>query len=462
MTQDLPEDTDSNSHPVLSRQPGLVSRRAALTFTVAALAVPLTGCGLFDEDEKPIMVGKRENVLSVGAGLVVDPADKTVVSIPAPVAVPEWPQPGRVPSHESVNAALDGMHERWSVRIGVGKNGGVLAAQPMVAGGHVYTMDATGEISAFLLQTGERVWRKATKPKRMRSSNLGGGLTVADDTVYVVDGVAESLALDAKTGEIKWRVDVGTPGRSAPTVVGNRMVFGTIDERLIALDATSGRQLWTYAATASATIVFGQPAPAIVDNVVLAGFGSGDVAAIRIETGESVWSDTLGAAGGRNSILDFSSVHGLPVISDGTAYVISLGQVLTAIDIRSGRRLWERTVSGKDNLVIVGNWLFVLSSDQQMACLNKLDGHVRWVTVLPRFRKAKSQKQAIVWSGPVLANGKLICVSDFPKQGMITVDAVTGKLGQPVKLGSTSPLTPVVAHGMLLVITDDGRLTAYG
>ena len=463
MTSSLPDMKSGSTGAV----PAL-SRRAALVAAVAVLAAPLAGCGLFDDDEKPIIVGKRENVLATGAGLTVDPSDTTPISLPAPEAVAEWPQPGRVTSHVSVNALLSGnallpgMKQRWSAKIGVGKKGGALAAQPMVADGRVYSMDAEGVVAAFTLETGERIWHTPTKPKKMRSSNLGGGLTVANGIVYVVDGVAESLALDAVTGKIKWRVDVGTPGRSAPTVVGDRMVFGTIDERLIALNTADGRQIWNYAATASATIVFGQPAPAIVDNVVLAGFGSGDVAAIRMETGEPVWSDTLGAGGGRNSILDFSSIHGLPVISDGTAYVISLGQVLTAIDMRSGRRLWERTVSGKDGLVIAGNWLFLLSADQQLACLDKTTGHVRWVTVLPRFQKTKSQKRAIVWNGPVLANGQLICVSDFPKQGLISVDAVTGKIGDTMKLATTSPLAPTVVQGLLLVITDDGRLTAYG
>nr|WP_321983069.1 PQQ-binding-like beta-propeller repeat protein [uncultured Lichenicoccus sp.] len=453
----------ANSSVRLSR------RRALLGGAALALAAPAAGCGLFDEDAKPILVGRRENVLSVGAGLTVDPADTRTISLPAPVPVASWPQPGRVPSHESVNAALSGalpaadVKPVWSARIGVGANGaGVLAAQPVVDGGRVFTMDGAGVITAFALGTGEQIWRTPTKPRKMRSSNIGGGLTVSDGTVYAVDGVAESLALAAHDGTIKWRVDVGTPGRSAPTVVNGRMVFGTIDERLIALETETGRQLWNYAATPSATIVFGQPAPAIVDNVVLAGFGSGDIAALRLETGEAVWSDTLGAAGGRNSVMDFSSIHGLPVITDGTAYVISLGRVLTALDMRSGRRLWERTVSGKDGLVVVDDWLFLLSADQQLACLDRISGHVRWVSTLPRFRKAKSQKGAIVWSGPALVEGRLVCVSDFDRQTMISVDAVSGAIGPAIKLHSTSGLTPTVADGKLLLITDDGRLTAYG
>ena len=440
-----------------------LSRRGALRAGTAAallpLAAPLSGCGLFNNDKKPILVGHRENVLSVGAGLTVDPADTTPISLSEPVAVAQWPQPGRIPSHLSVNAIRSGMTPRWVARIG---EGGVLSAQPMVAEDRVYSMDAAGVVSAFALHTGKLIWRTPTKPKKMRSSNLGGGLSVAEGVVYVVDGVAESLALDAETGEIRWRVDVGTPGRSAPTIVAGRMVFGTIDDRLIALESATGRQIWAFSATQSETIVFGQPAPAIVDDVALAGFGSGDIAAIRMQTGEAVWTDTLGAFGGRNSIMDFSSIHGLPAIADGTAYAISLGQVLTAIDMRSGRRLWERTVSGKDNLIIAGDLLFVLSVEQQLACLDKNDGHVRWVTVLPRFRRQNVQKGTIVWTGPVLADGKLICVSDYAKQAVISVDAVTGALGPVMKLKSPSRIAPIVAQGLLLVVTDDGKLTAYG
>ncbi len=439
------------------------SRRAALRGLGAACALgSLSGCGLFDEEKKPIIVGKREDVLSTGAGLTVDPDDTTPIELPSPIAVPEWPQPGRVPSHIAVNAMQSGMKPRWAAEIGAGQGVGVLSAQPMVSAGQVFSMDGVGVISAFSLETGERIWRTPTKPKKMRSSNLGGGLSVADGTVFVVDGVAESLALDAHDGAIKWRVDVGSPGRSAPAVVDGRMVFGTIDERLVALDSASGRQLWSFAAAPADTVVFGQPAPAVADNVVLAGFGSGELAALRSETGESVWTDTLGASGGRNAILDFSSIHGMPVVADGTAYAISVGQVLTAIDMRSGRRLWERAVSGKDDLVLVGTWLFVLSTDQQLACLDKTDGHVRWVTVLPRFKKPDTQKGAIVWTGPVLADGRLICVSDDPKQAIVEVDAVTGRIGPTRKLKSASHVTPVVAEGLLLLVTDDGKLTAYG
>ena len=61
--------------------------------------------------------------------------------------------------------------------------------------------------------------------------------------------------------------------------------------------------------------------------------------------------------------------------------VTALGRLVAAL------AAWERTVAGKDGLVVVGEWLFLLSQDQQLACLGKANGHVRWVSALPRFRR---------------------------------------------------------------------------
>ncbi|MCQ8241317.1 PQQ-binding-like beta-propeller repeat protein [Rhizosaccharibacter radicis] len=439
-------------------------RRDVLRAGIGVLALlPLAGCGIFDDDPKTVLPGRREDVLSVGAGLTVDESDTTPVSLPPPTLDGEWAQGGRIPSHEAINEQLGGLKPLWTQSFGKGQTGrGALTAEPVVSNNRVFTMDTDGVVSAFDLASGARLWRTPTKPKKARSTNVGGGLGLADGTLYVVNGLAESLALDPQTGAIRWRVDVGTPGRSAPTIVDGRVFFGTIDEKLFALDAATGKTIWTFQATAGDTVVLGQPAPAVVGNSVLAGFGSGDVVALRADSGEMLWSDTLGSTGGRNSVMDFPSVHGLPAIVGGTAYVISVGQVLTAIDLRSGRRLWERQVGGKDGLVVCGDWLFVLSAEQQLACIDRSNGHVRWVTVLPRFRNTKKNKNPILWSGPLLADNKLFCVSDFPKQGMIRVDAVSGKVVDITPLPDAGVMSPIAAAGRLLVVTDDGKLSVFG
>jgi len=79
---------------------------------------------------------------------------------------------------------------------------------------------------------------------------------VVGGTMYVTSGpVNEVVALDAASGALKWRYEPAV-GSSAPccglvnrgvAVAGKRVFFASIDGRLHALDARSGRALWDVA-----------------------------------------------------------------------------------------------------------------------------------------------------------------------------------------------------------------------
>lgn len=454
-----------------------MNRRAMLRVACSGAALTaMGGCSLFNDDEKPMLAGHRVDVLSTGAGLTVDPEDHTPITLSAPQSVTEWLQPDRTPDHVAVNAVWNGSDIKWSRSIGAEVNPtsflsmvaimpnsrGAIQSPPVIGNGRIFTTDAQGVVKAWTWPGMKQLWSHQPAPKKSRSTNIGGGVALDGETLYIVDGVAQALAVDAASGKIKWAVDLGTPGRSAPTIADGLVVFGTIDERLYALEAATGRQVWTYQATGADTVIFGQAAPAIVDGVVLAGFGSGDLVALRAASGEMVWSDSLGGANGMGAMLDFSCIRGAPVIKDGTAYAISMSNVLVAVDMRSGRRLWEREVSGQTPLTICGDWMFVLSTDQQLACLDRLSGHVRWITQLRRFRRQEVQKDAIQWVGPLLVNGKLVCFSTLPQEGMVIVDAVTGKIESTRKTTAPCQVQPIVCDGLVLTLSQDAVLRAYG
>lgn len=451
------------------------SRRAFFGGLTASTAL-LTGCGLFRDKPKPPIPGHRVDVLSGGAGLVVDKSDHTPINLPPSENISSWAQAHRIPSHEAVNAQWASDHLAWSRSIGagisepaflhfaaLGPNGrGAIQSPPMIAGGMIYTRDAIGTVRAWAWPGMTFKWRFVPKGRKSRSTDIGGGLGIADGVLFIVDGVGQVIALDAASGTEKWRSDIGVPGRSSPTIMDGRVFFGTIDERLFALDAQTGRQLWSYQATPAETVMFGQPAPAIVNGIVVAGFGSGDLVALRAESGELVWSDSLGGSNGQGAILDLACVRGAPVITHQTAYAVSLSKVLVAIDMRSGRRLWEREVSGQNTPLIVDDWLYVISSDQQIACIDRQSGHVRWSQNLRRFQNEVKDKDAITWFGPIMAEGKLVCVSSFKDAGMAVVDAGTGKILSVTKTSSPTLIEPIICDGKLLVLSVDGNLNAYG
>ena len=136
---------------------------------------------------------------------------------------------------------------------------------------------------------------------------------VVDGVMYVTQRPNDVVALDAKTGRAFWvyrhmpspdaRVCCGSNNRGV-AILGDTLFLGTLDARLIAIDARSGRPLWN--------VQVGDPklgysitmAPLVVKDKVLVGMGGGEygirgyVAAYDARTGREVWRfHTVPAAG---------------------------------------------------------------------------------------------------------------------------------------------------------------------
>jgi outer membrane protein assembly factor BamB len=436
-----------------------LTRRSALVLPLA-----LGGCSLWDkwfgENKKPLP-GKREPVLGATHGLSVDESAGKVV-LPQAVRNAAWPQAGGNPAHLMGHlAANERLAQAWTADIGSG--GGYrqkIMAQPVVAEGVVYTMDSNAVVSAFDLATGRRRWRLDTRAKDDDSTNIGGGLAVDQGILYAVNGLAELVAIDAVSGAIKWRTVLGAPARSAPTVAEGRLFVTTIEDRLLARATDDGRELWTHQATNAVTAVLGQPAPAYADGLVVAGFGSGELVCLRAESGNVVWSDNLGAAGGRAaSVADFSSIRGLPVISNGRVFATGTGGLTLSLDLPTGRRLWEREVASVASPWVAGDWVFLVSLEQQIAALNANDGRVAWITDLPRWEDPEKQKDSFTWFSPVLVEDRIVVAGT--SEEALSISPYTGDiLGRQKLSGQSAPVGPIVADGTLLLVSEDARLLA--
>lgn len=141
-------------------------------------------------------------------------------------------------------------------------------------------------------------------------TGLRGGIEttplVVDGVMYVTGPWSIVYALDARTGEEIWKYDPEVPrlhGLKACCDVVNRgaalyrgkIYVGTLDGRLIALDAASGVPVWTVATFDPNTNYTITGAPRVVQGNVIIGNGGaeygvrGYVSAYDAESGELVW-----------------------------------------------------------------------------------------------------------------------------------------------------------------------------
>ena len=127
---------------------------------------------------------------------------------------------------------------------------------------------------------------------------------VVDGIMYVTQRPNDVMAVDPVTGRVFWvyrhtpaenaRVCCGANNRGV-AVLDDKVFMGTLDARLVAIDAINGRPLWNVEVGDVNSAYSITMAPLVVKDKVIVGVGGGEygirgfVAAYDAETGEEAW-----------------------------------------------------------------------------------------------------------------------------------------------------------------------------
>lgn len=446
----------------LIRRQSIPNGRTVASVLASVLAVALlSGCDWFGK-KKETLTGDRVSVLIHERALKADvDADKLNILLPEPVPNEDWPQAGGVPNHAMHHVLVnDQLRRAWSVSAGKGASDYErLVASPIVADGRVYVVDARSRVTALDAKTGREVWRKALTPKGEEDGHVSGGAAIAYGKVYVTAGFAQVIALKAEDGSEVWRQPMPAPMRTAPTVRGGRVFVTTVDNQVFALETETGKEIWNHSGITESASILGGGSPAVDGDVVVVPFSSGELIALRAANGRVLWSDSLAAARRTDQVSTLSHIRGRPVIDRGRVFALSHGGIMVAIDLRSGRRLWERQIGGLESPWVAGDYLYVLTSESEIACLARDDGRILWVEGLPRYRDEKKKKGPITWAGPVLASDRLIIAGSHGQA--LTVSPYTGEIIGAEKMPDGVTVAPVIASGSIYFLAKDADLVAY-
>jgi outer membrane protein assembly factor BamB len=421
----------------------------------------LAGCSVFETKKQPLP-GERISVLTLDRQLSPDPALANIpIALPRPAVNQDWPEPGGTPDHVMQHPALPAkLTQAWRVSVGEGSSRYTrVMATPVVARGRVYAMDGGVKVGAYAAADGATLWQTDLRPKGDLGTAFGGGLAFAKDRLYVATGYGQIAALDPASGKIIWRVKVGAPVHSGPTVADGRVFVVTVENELSALDATDGRKLWVHAGLPQTASLLGGASPAVGGEVIIAPFSSGELDALEVENGRPLWSDNLASTRNVDAVAALADIRGRPVIDRGRIVAASHSGRMAAIDLRGGERAWEHEVGSDHGPWIAGDYVYLLTTDQNLLCLTRDDGKVRWLRRLPRYENQKKHEDPIEWAGPVLGGDRLILLSS--DGWALSVSPYTGAPLGRQEIRAPAFLAPVIADNTLYVLTDDAELTAF-
>jgi len=446
----------------MKRIPKLLTLLLGAVLLVGGLGGCDTVGGWFSKDKAPPLEGDRISVLLNQRTLSADPELGGVqILLPAPEPNPDWPQSGGYPNHVMHHLQIpENIHKSWSVDIGSGSDDEErLASSPIIADGKVFVVDSSTVVSAYDANNGGRFWKVDLTPDDEDDGHISGGVAYEKGRVYVSTGFAQVIALDANNGAEIWRQKVSGPARAAPTVRNGRVFIVTVDNRLFAINAETGKALWTHTGISETASLLGSASPAVSGDVVVVPYTSGELVALKASSGRLLWQDTLITIKRTDVISNLAHIRGLPVIDRGRVIAISHGGIMAALDLRTGRRIWQKEIGGLQNPWVAGDYIYIITNDAEITAVSRNDGRIHWVRALPRYEDIRNQEDPIIWTGPILASDRLI-VAGSHGQAM-AVSPYTGRILGTVEMPDGVSVPPVSAGGTVYFLANDAELVAY-
>jgi outer membrane protein assembly factor BamB len=232
---------------------------------------------------------------------------------------------------------------------------GLASPTPVVADGRLYVH--FGHMGTAALDFAGRVlWRQTSITYSPVHGNGGSPVVIDDLIVFNCDGSQDPyvIALDRRTGEVRWKTERRTPAKSTfsfstPLVVGwqaSRQIISPASGLVAGYDPQMGRELWRVTYGDGYSVI---PRPVVSEGilVVSSGFNRPTLYGIRLpdpgnpddngDLTEShiVWRENRGAPNTPS-----------PVALAGNLYTVSDSGVAACIDIAGGKPHWTHRLGG--------------------------------------------------------------------------------------------------------------------
>lgn len=224
---------------------------------------------------------------------------------------------------------------------------------PTVHEGKVYALGAEGNLLCLDARSGSRIWEKDFKKDLGAKTPTWGfaGHPLVEDNMLIClvggrDGVV--YAFDKDSGKELWHaLEAPEPGYSPPTIIeagGTRQLIVWHSESINSLNPQTGAVYWSFELKPASGMAI--MAPRVFGEYLFASARVNQSAVFRLDRDKP--AATLVYRGEPKTSL--YAINATPYIDDGVIYGADQPGQFRAVELASGKRLWEtnRPISGED------------------------------------------------------------------------------------------------------------------
>ncbi len=296
---------------------------------------------------------------------------------------------------------------------------------PTVDEDKVYTLGAVGHLYCFNVQSGDVIWSKDLTKEYGTKPALWGyashPLIDGEKLICIVGGEGtHAVAFNKQTGKEIWRtLTASEQGYSPPTIIqsgGTRQLILLRPDAVSSVNPETGEEFWSvpYEGTSGSIIM----SPIYWNNYLYVGGYNKKCLMLKLSAerpaAEVVWGNKP-----RHGI---SPINVQPFLDDGTMYGFDQNGMLMAIELPSGKRLWETAAPVAKRRLDTGTaflikqaeryWMFNERGEVLIAKLSPTEGYEE----IDRYQVIEPTGTAfgrnVVWCMPALANRRMYVRND--------------------------------------------------
>ena len=271
---------------------------------------------------------------------------------------------------------------KWILTAGEGVNDFYLKLRPSFNKSTGYVVDYKGHLQAFTVENGRKLWSAEL------NLPVSGGLTLKNNKLFLGTSKGHIVAFEigkhnlenhvSKNIKKLWSTQLSSEILSRPAVSNGIVIVKTIDGRIYGLNADSGVQSWVYDRTVPRLTLRGSSSVLITNDIVISASDNGKLAALNLKSGKLLWETTIAIAHGRNQLERVIDIDLDPVIVEDVIYVAGYQGRIAAIKIGSGQIIWSRDFSSYTGLSVDAYRVYVTDAMGQAWALNRYNGSTIW------------------------------------------------------------------------------------
>jgi outer membrane protein assembly factor BamB len=251
---------------------------------------------------------------------------------------------------------------------------------------------------------------------------------VPDSSMFMSDPAHSAEGSGPTNLALKWKFQTGAEIVSQPTEANGVCYFGSLDNKIYAVDANTGSQKWTF--TTGYQV---KSSLAVVGGKVYSGADDGNIYCLDANTGTQLWKTYAGGVTknqlGSGTYLNIAPpVRSSPMVLNGKVYVGSLDGNLYCLDANSGSVVWKYATNGPilATPTIVSGKIFFPSStggypmtlatppaNGDFYCLDANNGSVLWQNAIPYVLNETAGYGNFLFASPTVAEGMVFVSNGF-------------------------------------------------